>query len=43
MMLAVELITMMFLREIEILSDSEGRYIADLARVYAPEEFKPET
>ena len=41
--MAVELITMTFLREIEMFSDTEGRYIADLARVYAPEEFKPET
>jgi Mor family transcriptional regulator len=41
--MAVEKITMTFLREIEMFSDSEGRYIADLARVYAPEEFKPET
>ena len=41
--MAVELITMTFLREIEMLSDSEGRYIVDLARVYAPNEFKPET
>jgi hypothetical protein len=41
--MAVELITMMFLREIEMLSDSEGRYIVDLARVYTPKEFKPET
>lgn len=38
--MAVELITMTFLREIEMLSDSEGRYITDLARVYTPEEFK---
>jgi len=42
-MLAVEKITMTFLREIEMLSDSEGRYIVELASVYASDEFKLET
>jgi hypothetical protein len=37
--MAVERVTMELLREVEMLSDSEGTYVAEIAKMYAPEEF----
>jgi hypothetical protein len=40
--MAIERVTMELLREVEMLSDSEGRYFVDVARMYALKEFQPQ-